>query len=96
MSDLTDTLAHAFGEETDGDTAATAAENVASFADQYDEELTAEAVLDTFEDAPYDDFGHNFNGLVGELAAGNEDCTDSREFRLDGFGELAADPTVEG
>jgi len=94
MSGLEATLTDAFSEETDDDTAAAAAENVAVFAAEYDEELTAETVLDSFEDAPYDEFAHAFNWLVGHLAAENEDCTDTREFRLDGFGELAADPDV--
>ncbi len=96
MSDLTDTLADAFGEETDTDIAQTAAENVADFAEQYDEDLTAEVVIEQFEQSPYDDFGRAFNWLVGDLAAENEDCTDSRAFRIEGFGDLAADPTVEG
>lgn len=96
MSAITETLADAFGEATDADIAQTAAENVASFAEQYDEELTAEAVLGRFDDAPYDDFTRAFNWLVGDLAADNEDCTDSREFRIEGFGELAADPTIDG
>jgi hypothetical protein len=95
MSDLTETLAEAFGEETDADIAQTAAENVADFAEQYDESLSADAVLDRFAESPYDDFGHAFNWLVGDLAAGNEDCTDSREFRIEGFGDLAADPSIE-
>jgi len=94
MSDITDDLAAAFGEETDADTAATAAENVQAFAEQYDEELTSEAVLDRFEDAPYADFRPAFNWLVGDLAAANDDCTDSREFRIEGFGALAADPEI--
>lgn len=94
MSALTATLADAFGEATDAEFAQAAAENIAAFAEQYDEDLTAEAVLDSFDDAPYDDFDHAFNWLVGELAANNDDCTDSREFRLEGFGELAADPDV--
>ncbi|MBX0322584.1 hypothetical protein EGH21_06035 [Halomicroarcula sp. F13] len=94
MSDISETLADAFGEETDADTAATAAENVAAFAEQYDEDLTADAVLETFEEAPYDGFERRFDWLVGELAASTEDCTDSREFRLDGFGDLAADPEI--
>lgn len=94
MSDLTDELADAFAEETDDDIAQTAAENVAAFAEQYDEDLTADDVLSTFEEAPYDEFGRRFNWLVGELAAENEDCTDSREFRLDGFGDQAADPEM--
>ena len=94
MSDSTDDLAAAFGEYTDADTAATAAENVQAFAEQYDEELPSEAVLDRFEDAPYADFGRAFNWLVGDLADDTEDCTDSREFRIEGFGALAADPEI--
>ena len=96
MSDLTDALADGFGEHTDADTAATAAENVADFAEQYDDELTAAAVLDRFADAPYADFRRAFNWLVGDLAAANEDCTDSREFRIEGPGPFAADPTITG
>ncbi|WP_324664885.1 hypothetical protein [Haloarcula sediminis] len=96
MSDLTDDLADAFGERTDADTAQAAAENVQSFAEQYDEELTSEAVLDRFEGAPYADFREAFNWLVGDLAADNEDCTDSREFRIEGYGPFGADPTITG
>ena len=96
MSDLTDELADAFGEHTDADTAQTAAENVADLAEQYDEELTSETVRDRFADAPYADFQRAFNWLVGDLAADTEDCTDSREFRIGGPGEHAADPTITG
>lgn len=96
MSDLTDDLAAAFGEATDADTAQTAAENVQAFTEQHDEELTSEAVLDRFEDAPYADFRRAFNWLVGDLAAEEEDCTDSREFRVEGPGPFAADPTITG
>ena len=96
MSDRTDELAAAFAQQTDADTAQAAAENVAAFAEEYDADLTADAVLDAFEEAPYDEFGHAFDWLVGELAAANEDCTDSREFRLDGFDDVAADPTITG
>ncbi len=96
MSDLTDDLAAAFGEATDADTAQTAAGNVQAFAEQRDEELTSEAVLDRFEDAPYADFRRAFNWLVGDLAAEEDDCTDSREFRVEGPGPFAADPTITG
>ena len=96
MSDLTETLADAFGEDTDADTAQTAAENVAEFAEQHDEGLTAEAVLDSYAEGPYDDFEHNFNWLVGHLAAENDDCTDSRPFRIEGYDQFAADPTITG
>jgi len=97
MSDLTETLAAAFGEETDdADLAQAAAENVAAFADQHDEDLTAQTVLDTFENAPYEEFQRAFNWLVGDLAAANEDCTDSRPFRIEGYGDHAADPEITG
>jgi hypothetical protein len=96
MSDLSDALADAFSEHADAELAAQAAENVAAFAEQYDEELTADAVLERFDDAPYDDFQRAFNWLLGDLAAGNEDCTDSREFRIEGYDEFAADPTITG
>jgi len=97
MSDLTGTLADAFGEQADdADLAAQAAENVQSYADQYDEALTAESVLESFEDAPYADFQRAFNWLVGHLAANNDDCTDSREFRIEGYDQFAADPSITG
>jgi hypothetical protein len=96
MSDLSDALADAFAEHTDAELAAQAAENVDAFAEQHDEDLTAESVLDTFEEAPYADFQQAFNWLVGHLAAENEDCTDSREFRIEGYDEFAADPTITG
>jgi len=96
MSDFTDDLADAFGEHTDADTAQTAAENVAAFAEEYDEDLTSEAVIGRFEDATYADFQRAFNWLVGDLAAENEDCTDSRGFRIEGYDQFAADPTITG
>ncbi|WP_336336281.1 hypothetical protein [Haloarcula brevis] len=94
MSELTDALATAFADETDDETAQTAAENVAAFAEEYDEDLTADRVTDLLAAAPYDGFGRRFNWVVGELAAETEDCTDSRAFRIDGFGDLAADPDI--
>lgn len=94
MSDITDTLTASFAEETDEETAERAAENVAAFAEAHDADLAAETVTDLLADAPYEAFGHRFNWVVGELAAENEDCTDSREYRLDGFDDLAADPDI--
>jgi hypothetical protein len=94
MSELSETLATAFADETDEEIAQTAAENIADFAEEYDEDLTSDRVTGLLADAPYDGFGRQFNWVVGELAAENEDCTDSRPFRIDGFGDLAADPDV--
>ncbi|MHC3379290.1 hypothetical protein [Haloarcula sp. H-GB5] len=94
MSELTDTLTAAFADETDDEIAQAAAENIADFAEEYDEDLTSDRVTDLLAAAPYDGFQRRFNWIVGELAAENEDCTDSRAFRIDGFGELAADPDI--
>lgn len=91
--DLESELAAAFREHgADAATADDAAAKVAAFGEEYDLELTAESILDTFEGAPYDEFENDFDYVIGDLAAGVEDCTDSREFRLDGFGDIAADP----
>ncbi|MFC6974902.1 hypothetical protein ACFQL1_09770 [Halomicroarcula sp. GCM10025709] len=90
---LSESLADAFAESTDEETAAEAGEQIAEFVADYERDLTAEALLDRFAEAPYDDFAHRYDWLVGELAAETEDCTDSRAYRLDGFGDLAADPT---
>jgi hypothetical protein len=103
MSEDTDdafeeTLAEAFESEygTDEGTAADAAAKAAAFREDWDEDLAAEDVLDVLDGAPYDEFEHRFDNAIGELAAENEDCTDSREYRLAGFGALAADPTQGG
>ena len=94
MSDIEATLADAFAEEYGADetTAADAAAKVAAYREDHDEDLTAEAVLDAFESGPYGEFRHDFDYAVGDLAAANEDCTDSRPYRLAGFGDLAAEP----
>ncbi|NLV13061.1 hypothetical protein [Haloarcula argentinensis] len=94
MSELTDALTAAFADETDDEIAQAAAENIADFAEEYDEDLTSDRVTDLLAAAPYDGFQRRFNWIVGELATENEDCTDSRAFRIDGFGELAADPDI--
>lgn len=94
MTDLRETLASTFAEATDDETARTAADNAAAFAEEYDDDLTAERVTDLLADAPYDAFEHRFDWVVGELAVENEDCTDSREFRLGGFDALAADADI--
>jgi len=79
--------------EADPETAAEAAAKAAAFTVDYDEDLTAPAVVDAVAESPYDTFQHDFDTAIGDLAAANEDCTDSREYRLAGFGDLAADPT---
>jgi hypothetical protein len=89
---LSESLADAFAESTDEETAAEAAEQVAAFVADYERDLTSETLLDRFAEAPYDDFAHRYDWLIGELAAETDDCTDSRAYRLDGFGDLAADP----
>jgi len=88
------TLAETFEAEysIDADVAADAAAKVAAFRADHDESLTTEGVLDALSGAAYDEFAHRFDRAIGHLADANDDCTDSREYRLAGFGDLAADP----
>jgi hypothetical protein len=80
----------AFG--ADEETAQAAAERAAEFCQDYEEEMSAEAILDAVAAVEgYDSFQHRYDCAVGDLAAGVESCTDSRAYRLAGFGSLAAD-----
>jgi hypothetical protein len=91
--DLESELAAAFTDHgADAATADDAAAKVAAFDAEYDLELTADSFLDTLQGAPYGEFENDFDYVIGDLAAGIEDCTDSREYRLSGYGDLAADP----
>ncbi|WP_247008898.1 hypothetical protein [Halorientalis litorea] len=89
-------LADAFETEAGAtaDEATAAAGRAAAFREDWAEDLTAAAVLDAVEAAAdsYDAFTHRFNDAIGTLADETEDCTDSRAYRLSGFGDLAADP----
>jgi len=93
-AELAERLAETFG--TDGETARTAAARAASFRADHEEGLTVEELIAGIEDAPYDAFGHRFDAAIGDLAAENDDCTDSRTYRLGGFGEMGADPSIGG
>ena len=95
MSEFTDDVQAVFESAgADADAAGTAAEKLAAFREDHDEDLTAKAVETTFADAPDEDFAHAYDWLVGHLAAENDDCTDSREYRLAGFDDFAADPEI--
>lgn len=72
--------------------AAEAASKAAAFRGDHDEDLTAEDVLAALESAPYDTFQHDFDWVIGDFASAAESCTDSRSYRLAGFGDLAAEP----
>lgn len=87
---LTDAFAEAEG--IDGDRAADAASRAKAFRDDHEEELTAEHILQALEAAPYDSFEHRFDWVIGDFASAAENCTDSREYRLAGFGDLASNP----
>jgi len=76
------------------DVATDAAAKVAAFREDWQEDLTADEFLELVETAPYDDFDHRFDRAIGALADEHEDCTDSREYRLSGFDDLAADPEM--
>jgi hypothetical protein len=89
---LADRFAEAF--DADTGTAEAAAERAAAFREDWDEGLTVDGAVEAVRAAgdAYDDFGDRFDLAVGEWAAAAEGCTDSREYRLAGFGDLAADP----
>jgi hypothetical protein len=89
-----DEIAEAFveSEGIEESTAADAVSKAAAFREDHDEELTAEDVLAALEAAPYDSFQHSFDWVIGDFASAVENCTDSRPYRLSGFGDLAADP----
>lgn len=91
-SELASALESEYG--ADERVASAAAANLAAFRADHDEDLAVEDVLAELEASPYESFEHRFDAAVGELAAGAEDCTDSREYRLSGFGDLAADPSI--
>jgi len=78
----------------DESVASTAAARIVAFREDHEEALSAEDVRAELEDNPYESFEHRFDAAVGELAAAADDCTDSREYRIAGFGEQAADPSI--
>lgn len=91
-SALTDAFLEAY--DIDESTADEAAAKAEAFREDYDEALTAERVIELVSAAPYATFDHDFNAAIGELAAENDDCTDSREYRLSSFGPKGADSSI--
>ena len=57
------------------------AEKVAAFREDFDEALTVADVLDWIKRCD-GDLEHRYDFAIGDLAAENENCTDSREYRL--------------
>ena len=91
---LTESLVETYGVEEE--LAAEAASKAAAFRADYDEGLTVDDLLAVIEAAPYDAFENRFDAAIGDFAAENDGCTDSREYRLSGFGEKGADPSIGG
>jgi len=95
--DFENAVREAFADRFDADpeAAADAAAKAAAFREDVDEDLTVEALVSAMEAADdYESFAHRYDLAIGELAAENEDCTDSRAYRLAGFDDLAADPDI--
>ncbi|WP_299334710.1 hypothetical protein [Haloplanus sp.] len=95
--DFETTVAAAFEDRfgADPETASAAAAKAAAFRDEVDENLSAENLIDAVAEAnDYDGFAHRYDLAIGDLAAADEDCTDSRAYRLAGFDDLAADPDI--
>jgi hypothetical protein len=95
--DFETTVAEAFENRfgADPETASAAATKAATFRDEVDEKLSAENLIDAVAAADdYNGFAHRYDLAIGDLAAADEDCTDSRAYRLAGFDDLAADPDI--
>lgn len=86
--ELTAQLTAAF--DVDEETAIEAAANAAAFDDEFDLDLSVADAVETLQQAPYDTFERRWNWWIGDVAAGLEDCTDSRPFRFAGFDTVAA------
>lgn len=77
--------------------AGTAAGRAAAFCEEYEEDVSADAVLEAVAAVEaYDSFQHRYDCAIGDLAADIDGCSDSRAYRLAGFGALAADPEQGG
>jgi hypothetical protein len=55
-----------------------------------DADLTVGTVVDRVREAPYDAVDRRWNWAVGDVCHELDDCTDSRPYRLEGFGEVGA------
>lgn len=86
--ELTARLTETF--DIDDETAAEAAGNAAAFDDEFELDLSVATVVETLQQAPYDAFERRWNWWIGDVAAGLEDCTDSRPFRFAGFDAVAS------
>ncbi len=83
--------------EADESVARTAAGRAAAFCEEYGEEVSADTILEAVAAVgAYDSFQHRYDCAIGDLAAEVEGCSDSRAYRLAGFGALAADPEQGG
>jgi hypothetical protein len=91
--DLIETLAHRL--ETEFDCSNEVAGEIAAKADTLaadyeDAGLDAQAFIDRIHEAPYEAFDRRWNWAVGDICGDLEDCTDSRPYRLEGFGDVGA------
>ena len=92
VSELAEVFETEYG--ADAAVASEAAARIVAFREDHDGDLGTDDLRAELDDSPYEDFEHRFDAAVGELAAAAEDCTDSREYRLAGFGDMAADPSI--
>jgi hypothetical protein len=59
-------------------------------ADHAEADLTVDAFLARVREAPYEAFDRRWNWAVGDICHELDGCTDSRPYRLEGFGEVGA------
>jgi len=94
-ADFADDLAAAIEDAFDADAtfAERAGERGADIREDHELDLDADAVVERMNESPYDDVERTWNWAVGDVCAASESCTDSRPYRVEGFGEVG--PTGE-
>jgi hypothetical protein len=58
--------------------------------DHEDAGFEVQDFIDRLHEAPYEAFDQQWNWAVGDICGDLEDCTDSRPYRLEGFGDVGA------
>jgi hypothetical protein len=59
-------------------------------ADYEDAGFGVQDFIDHIHEAPYEEFARQWNWAVGDRCHELDDCTDSRPYRLEGFGDVGA------
>ena len=92
-TDFIDTLAHRLEAELDcpDEVAGEIAAKADTMRTDYEDAgFDVQEFIDRIHEAPYESLDRRWNWAVGDICAELEDCTDSRPYRLEGFGDVGA------